>query len=135
MSIKEASNIIFANVENPLDLICLRFLLILISLRFLVIKAPQLGVQKRANKQEREFIFWDFSISCAFFLKHKRQIEVQCFLRSTFIKSKNCLEIRVLIKKFYTRHALLRRSCDFSAITGCRIASKHSSLNSPWKIT
>ena len=33
------------------------------------------------------------------------------------------------------RRVPLRRSCDFSAITGCRIASRPSSLNSPWKIT
>ena len=73
---KEASKIISAKFENSLDLICLRFLLILFSSQFLMIKAPQLGVQKSPNEQKRELIFWEFSISCAILLKHIRHIEV-----------------------------------------------------------
>ena len=99
LSIKEASKIISAKFENSLGLICLRFLLILFSSRFWMIKAPQLGVQKRPNEQERELIFLGFFNFLRNITETYKAHWSLVFFISTFTKWANWFEIRVLIKQ------------------------------------
>ena len=53
----------------------------------------------------------------------------------TWCTSRNFSFDKKIFTILSTRRAPLWRSCDFSAITRCRIASKPSSLNSPRKTT